>query len=379
MIRVIVLCFLLQITFPVYSADVFPGEKFTAKDAVLVMSPANQTVFEWQPEAAMIPASLTKLATAYMAIDKWGLGHHFETDFYWLEMDRLAEALKEKKARQPNAIYVDNSHFVVEQVPGRTGVADPYNAPLSAVSANFNTAMLRVEGGRTVSAEPQTPLTATARSVAHTLGRKTERVNLINSENAQTHFAELLIAKMGWKSIPIYSDRVLPQSASHFYKHINTHSLSDVLRGTLEYSNNFIANQLYLKFAEKECGSSTGFAESEGLVKTQLSNDFSWSKFALVDGAGLSRKNRLSARQLDDLLLGLKTHKELFKRYRVSNKDAIVHAKTGTLSDVHSFAGYIELSNQDYRFVFIFNRQVPYRYREQLLEKLVTKIAKISG
>ena len=99
---------------------------------------------------------------------------------------------------------------------------------------------------------------------------------------------------------------------------------------------------------------------------------FQWPQFCIVEGSGLSRNNQLSARQIDDLLVELKPYKHLFKK--VKNNKADIFAKTGTLDGVRTFAGYIKLRGKDYRFVFMFNRKVPWQYREKLLETLVEQL-----
>ena len=55
-------------------------------------------------------------------------------------------------------------------------------------------------------------------------------------------------------------------------------------------------------------------------------------------------------------------------------KKAHAYAKTGTFSDVSNYAGFLHVANQEYRFVFMFNRKVPYGYREQLLKTLASDL-----
>jgi len=86
----------------------------------------------------------------------------------------------------------------------------------------------------------------------------------------------------------------------------------------------------------------------------------------------LSRKNRLTARQINDLLTRLSDSKELLKSYPV--EEGQVWAKTGTLSGVRSFAGFISKHDRNYQFVFNFNRSVSYRYREALMKRLVASL-----
>ena len=370
------------------SKTLFSGVEFGSQDSVLVVDQSGRTLFDWQGEKLLVPASLTKLATAYIAINKWGLNHRFTTDFYfhqddlWVkgygdpfiiseELETIARALNSKEVKAPQSIRIDSSYFDVEVVPGRTKVADPYNAPLAATSANFNTAMLRRKGGRIISAEPQTPLTPTAVKVARAVGDKVERINFVSVDNAQRNFAELLGLKAGWTDVSVQINQALPENAQLVYQHQSSKTLAQVLQGALEYSNNFIANQVFLKLADQPGGESVSFEQAKRLAHTALSTEFGWQEFALDEGSGLSRGNRLSARQLIELLGELKPYRTLLKRYEIESSNAIVHAKTGTLTGVHSFAGYIEDKGQQYRFVFNFNRQVPYRYRLQILKKLL--------
>lgn len=370
------------------SKTFFKGVEFGSKDSVLLVDQSGRTLFDWQGEKSLVPASLSKLATAYLAINKWGLDHRFTTDFYfhqddlWVkgygdpfiiseELETIAKALNTKRDKAPKSIRIDSSYFNVDVVPGRTKVADPYNAPLAATSANFNTAMLRRKNGSIISAEAQTPLTPTAVNVARSVGNKAERINLVSVDNAQRNFAELLGFKAGWTELAVQINQSLPENALLVYRHQSSKTLAQVLQGALEYSNNFIANQVFLKLADQQGAESVSFEQAKRVAHTALSTEFGWQEFALDEGSGLSRGNRFSARQLCDLLAELKPYKTLLKRYEIESSSAIVHAKTGTLTGVHSFAGYIEDKGQHYRFVFNFNRQVPYRYRQQMLKKLL--------
>ena len=368
----------------------FSGITFEQNDSILVVDSSGQERFNWQAEKLLVPASLSKLATAYAAIEKWGLDHRFSTDFYrlgntlWVkgfgdpylvseELDLLVKALPLTLTAGITAISIDNSYFDIQNVPGRSKVSDPYNAPLSAVSANFNTANIGRVNGQLKSLEEQTPLTPTARKIAHTLVKQRERVNLINADNAQRNFAELLAIKLGKPLIKVNINQSLNGCFALGYRHVNSRTLADVLRGTLEFSNNFMANQVFLKLGDNTADHMT-FEHSAELMEQRLSREFNWQGHTLVDGAGLSRSNKLSATQIDQLLSALAPHKTLLKS--IKNKtDAVVYAKTGTLNNVRSYAGYIDLDGAQTRFVFNFNRKVPYRYRDQILERLLRDLS----
>jgi D-alanyl-D-alanine carboxypeptidase/D-alanyl-D-alanine-endopeptidase (penicillin-binding protein 4) len=396
---ILFLCLLIACSESGANSAVLKDLALTSNDSVLVTHQNGQQLFSWQASKTLIPASLTKLATAHLAIQKWGLDHRFYTDFLldddtlWVkgygdpflvseEIDKLATQLKEhlKASGSPKIrqLYIDNSYFDIGFVPGRSKVADPYNAPISAVAANFNTAMLRKVNGQVESAEAQTPLTNTAIKMAYTLTKEVDRVNLLSMDNAQSNFAELLLMKLGWSNADFKINQHLSQQATLLYRHENSHTLADVLRGTLKYSNNFMANQLFLKLAESRGVDSVSFAQGRDVSNKQLTNDFAWKGHNLSEGSGLSRENLLSAKQIDDLLKALEPNMRLFQKVKTKTKTASVYAKTGTLNGVRSYAGFIsirsKISNtavEKYRFVFNFNRVVPYRYRDQLLKRLI--------
>jgi len=383
-------------------SSVLANLKLTNNDSVLVLDQSGKTLFSWKATKPLVPASLVKLATAHLAINKWGLEYRFHTDFLidgdtlWVkgygdpflvseEIDSLVVELKARlgtaQAVPIKQLNIDNSYFDIKSVPGRSSVADPYNAPMSALSANFNTASLKKRNGRIESAEAQTPLTDTAKKLAGSMTRAVERVNLLNATNAQFNFAELLLAKLAWSDVDIKIDQTVNADAQLLYRHQNSHTLADILKGTLEFSNNFMANQVFLSLADDGQVDNVSFTTGRDYSNSSLAKEFGWQAHIIDDGSGLSRKNRLNAEQISDLLTVLEPNKTLLKKIDVKSKFALVYAKTGTLNDVRSYAGYIELPSKvvgkeanKYRFVFNFNRTVPYRYRDQLLEQLINDL-----
>lgn len=372
------------------AAELLADHNFGASDAILVVDQAGTPVFRWQPQKLLVPASLTKLLTTHLAIEKWGLQHRFHTDFYqrgrqlWVkgygdpfliseEFDLIAAALHKRgiTAAGIDSISIDNSYLSAQPVPGRSTVDDPYNAPISAVAANFNTVKLQRLQGSVVSAEAQTPITATAVALGKNVGVKPTRINLRNSSNAQRYFGELLAEKASLSHASIHIDSRLPPDAKLLYRHYNSHDLADMLRGALEYSNNFIANLIYLKLADDGLAAPVSFDAANRWVSNYLQTHFGWQGHQLLEGSGLSRSNRVSAAQLEQILSHLEPNKDLFRKVDSKSGGAVVFAKTGTLDGVRSYAGFIELAEQSYRFVFLLNRKVAYGYRDALLEDLI--------
>ena len=372
--------------------QIFSQQTFTEHDSILVVNEADEVVYSWQSEQPRIPASVMKLLTAWLAIHEWGPTHQFSTSFYWQggdlwvkgsgdpmlvseELDLVVKSLQPLLSDQVVNIRLDSSLFTNPSVPGRGNTDDPYNAPLSALAANFNTVSLKKIGTNLVSAEPQTPLTSTARQLAKTtqLNRKPKRINVRNSDLAQQQFGEILAQKLGVKA-KVSINQVVPSHIPLLYQHANSHTVAEVLRGALEYSNNFIANQLFLMLSQAE---QADFEKARVAARQKLSSRFGWLGAEVHDGAGLSRANRLTGPQIVELLQVLTPYRKLLKKYPIrlrSGTLAFAHAKSGTLSDVHSLAGYLTVGQRQYRFVFLFNRPMPYGHRDQLLQKLAAQL-----
>lgn len=376
-------------------SSVFLGHSLTQHDSILVVDDDNADVYAWLPDAPRTPASVVKLVTALMSIEKWGLDHCFSTQFYladealWVqgrgdpmlvseELDKLAAQLQLRfsalNVPTPQLINIDASYFAPTRVPGRGGTNDPYNAPLSAVAANFNTVSLKRVSGELMSGEPQTPLTKLARSLAVTekIGARPSRINLRTASLAQRQFGEILAAKLGANSA-IQVDQHLPDHAELVYTHCNSMPLAQVLRGALKYSNNFIANQLFLLLAQHDDAGPLDFSRAQDWAHEWLADRFAWTQLNLKDGAGLSRENRLSARDVITVLEALEPHQALLRDYPLqspSGHQLHARAKSGTLTGVHTLAGYVQLDDRQYKFVFLFNRAMPMQFRERLLQQL---------
>ncbi|MGD8557042.1 MAG: D-alanyl-D-alanine carboxypeptidase, partial [Chromatiales bacterium] len=148
-------------------------------NASLLFEENGKEVLSKRADQPMVPASTIKLVTALAAIDKLGLDYRFTTDFHlddkkqlWVigsgdpfmvseELELVAAALKERGLTAVNGIVLDGSRYGEDIfVDGRTDTDNPYDAPLSALAANFNTvAFQRKKGKGLLQAEKQTPLT----------------------------------------------------------------------------------------------------------------------------------------------------------------------------------------------------------------------------
>ena len=350
----------------------------------------GQAVIARHADRAMVPASTMKILTALAAIQRWGLGHRFHTTFHlgsdnrlWVkgygdpylvseEMDRIARALKAKGINKVAGIGTDDSYFdPAVKISGRSSSNNPYDAPVTALAANFNTINVVNRGGSVRSAEAQTPLTPMARQLGKQLGAGEHRVNLKKRDKALRYFGELLGAKLEQAGIEVQDgsprNARVPSGAKKVYRHENSRDLRAVVTAMLKYSNNFIANGLFLKLADRGDGRQVGISGAQRAFAAWVDKTFGWRNYRVKDGAGLSRGNRLSARQLVEAVNKFEPYMDLLPQ-----QNARVRAKTGTLRGVSCYAGFVKRNRGWEPFSLLINQQVPYNLRLQVADALAT-------
>jgi D-alanyl-D-alanine carboxypeptidase/D-alanyl-D-alanine-endopeptidase (penicillin-binding protein 4) len=365
------------------------GRALALGNASLVVTENGRTVIADNADRGMVPASTMKLLMALAAIERWGLDHRFTTELrqgrdgrLWVvgqgdpylvseELDQMVRALKRKGVRSVNGIGLDDTLFVAgDRIPGRSSSHNPYDAPVTALAVNFNTVNVRVAGGSVRSAEAQTELTPTARRLGAAMGGGKHRVNLKTRDNALEHAGELLALKLEAAGIRVNGGVMVgraPSGAKVLLTHRNSRPLSKVVENMLEYSTNFVANDLFLLFGER--GGQSSMAQSQLAMEDWARRKFGWRSVTIEDGAGLSRGNRLSGRQLIDVLEAMEPYRHLVP---VQDGNPNVRAKTGTLSGVSCYAGWVRRGGGWAPFSLLINQPVAYGFRNQVASALAT-------
>ncbi|WP_178863196.1 D-alanyl-D-alanine carboxypeptidase/D-alanyl-D-alanine-endopeptidase [Thiomicrorhabdus cannonii] len=349
---------------------------------------------------AFVPASTTKLVTAFIALSHWGAEHRFKTDFFLQthqdkrylrvkgygdpfltseELQRVAANLQTRFQQagvgRLDGIVLDVSYFDSDlTLPGSGSSDNPYDAVPSALAANFNTLYLAKIGGKVVSAEPQTPLTPLAQALGRDLKPGKQRINNgTDAQVGQRYFAELLAAFLRQQGT-VMGDEVrwakVANDAQPFYRHWNAMTLAEVVKPMMKYSTNFIANQLALKLSAELYGAPASADKVRRLFAEQLAAHFDWQGAYIEEGAGLSRNNRLSPQQLVALLEAFRPWKALLPEVEQG-----VFAKSGSLIGVSALAGYIQQQQDWLPFVLMINEQVPYYlYRNEVAKVLAREL-----
>ena len=162
--------------------------------------------------------------------------------------------------------------------------------------------------------------------------------------------------RISWGLFPV------PRAELVYY---NSKTLGEVIQGMLKYSTNFIANQLVLRLVAEQSGVAANFDSVQQMMHSDLESHFKWKGFVFEEGAGLSVENRISARQLLDLVIEFKPWHHL-----LDEVEPTVLAKTGTLTNVSSLAGFIDRDDRLNPFVILINQNVPARFAKTLATEL---------
>ena len=196
-------------------------------------------------------------------------------------------------------------------------------------------------------------------------GEKVWSVAYADAKSYNERAIDGLWREMGGRLTGSVRDGTAPATQPAFA--LGSPPLAEVIRDINKYSNNVMAQQLFLTLALTQRGSGTPDAARE-LLRQWASERFGANATAglvIDNGSGLSREGRVSARLLTRLLLtawASPVMPELTSSLPVSGIDGTLkksraslgraHLKTGSLRDVTSIAGYV-LANSGRRYVVV--------------------------
>jgi D-alanyl-D-alanine carboxypeptidase/D-alanyl-D-alanine-endopeptidase (penicillin-binding protein 4) len=329
---------------------------------VLVMDDKGNELIAQNADKPFVPASVTKIVTAWLAMEVLGGDYRFETRFYlddkrvlyvrgggdpFLISEELAPLATELVAaigKEPiTGIVLDASYYPSDlRIPGIEDTNESYDALNSALAVNFNT-IAAVRKGKTVrSAEEQTPITPLAISQFQARGPQGRgRISLSKNPAVSLQYAGELIAafieRAGGSVKGEISTGSVTEGLKPVYVHRQSRTLSQILTQLLIASNNYIANQVFLEIGGT-LGGAVSLEKSLKVANGMLAANGLAGAIHLEEGSGISRDNRFTARGLAKVLELFAPHADLLHGH-----DGGMN-KTGTFSGVRTLAGYADTS-----------------------------------
>jgi len=331
---------------------------------VLVVDGKGNELVTQNADEPFVPASVTKIVTAWLALEVLGGDYRFETRFYLddnrllyihgggdpflisEELALLATNLVAAIGKKPiTGIVLDASYYPSNlRVPGIEDTGEAYNALNSALAVNFNTIYAVHNGNKVTSAEKQTPITPLAIAQFRARGSNGNgRISLSQDSPVSLQYAGELIAafieRAGGSLKGRISTGAVPEELKPGYVHRQSRTLSKILAEMLRASNNYIANQIFLEIGGHRLGGPVSLEKSLKVADEMLAAHGLAMAIHLEEGSGISRDNRFTARGLAKVLELFAPHADLLHGH-----DGGMN-KTGTMDGIRTLAGYANTSS----------------------------------
>ncbi len=369
------------------AALVAPGISTAHSAAMAVDLESGQTIFAQNPDTPLQPASNEKLCVAYTALRELGPSYRFRTEVLgegrrigavWhgrlvlkgygdptlttRDLERLAVRIARSGIRRVTGRVLGDDSWLDDRVAvvgWRTGFVYQESAPLSALVANRGFRKHRPAADPALAAAALFTDLLRARGIEvrdATTGRAGERAKRLASDHSQR--------------------------------------LDRLLRMIDADSDNFAAEMVLKAIGREVLGKGTSAAGAAVVRRDLAAAGVPLAGVRIVDGSGLSRENRVTARELAALLVAIWRDPELRPLVRDSLAVAgisgtlehrleyrpvrgRVRAKTGTTAIASALSGYV---GRRYAFVVVHNGYpVASWAAREAQDRFVTKLAELAA
>ncbi len=328
---------------------------------VVIDGQTGETVFEKNPNSLRKPASLQKLFTGVAAVHHLQMDQTFTTSL-WSGSD---------------------SKTVVIQ-----GSRDPWTSQYSSTAKKM---------GRT--SLPRLEYYA-LKTLNELNGENVTKPTIYYSQLFAGDVATLktLFRKKGITAVmkPVSAQEAQERSSALIITSTSP-TLEDMLNFALVWSDNVLSERI-ARLASLAAGNGLTESGVEATFNEVLESfELDASKVVVKDASGLSRKNRVTAKQVAELLIKIREEGKyapvvnglpiggisgtLQKRFvkTAPNAVGLVKAKTGTLNGTANLAGYVESGQHEYAFVVIADK-LPRTYSageraRAIVDRILGKIA----
>ena len=360
------------------------------RDAILVTGPDGRVLLSKNEDQPLIPASTLKILTSLVALHYLGPDYRFVTEFYLdddlnltikgygdplLVSEVVADISRSLGTRldRINDLILDDRYFAQPLViPGVSSSAEPYDAPNGALCVNFNTVTFKKVDGRFVSAEPQSPLLPMIVKRVKSSRLTEGRIVLSHNENEITLYSGHLFAYfLAQNGVPMDGNitvaSVRPEKDRLIFRHLSPFTLTDIIERLLEFSNNYITNQILIASGARAFGAPGTLDNGVRAARTYADEILKLGDLHLTEGSGISRANRITARDLSRVLDAFVPH------YALMRQSGRQYFKSGTLHGISTRAGYIESHDGGLnRFVVLLNSKG--KSAERITRRLVQSL-----
>ena len=425
-----------------------------ASSLSIVVADPQTVLYELNARRPFNPASLTKILTASALLDLLSPSLQFKTEFlskHKVNNSLLKGDLYLKGGGDPSFVseslwnlvnnlsrtgvrtiqgnlIVDDSRFDSKKQSSRLKSFSraPYNAPVGALSFNWNTANIYVrpgeQPGHTLklhidpsslyfsSVKNQTKTATNHQSSKNKIRisiqkhKNTNRESLkITGEMPLSHKEQLIYKNIsypalwtGWNTVEFLKQKgikltgrvnkgVVPSTA-HVLAEWKGKTLSENIRMMMKYSNNFIVDMLVKNLAVEKNKKPGSLSKGLKIIKEHIKNQLGISntEYQLEEASGLSRQNRFQALHLLKAFQYWHHHPlqpefesafaiagqdgTLKKRFVNNALQAKMYAKTGSLNGVSGLAGFFKTKQANkIFFIFLFNGSTQHQQKAELL------------
>jgi D-alanyl-D-alanine carboxypeptidase/D-alanyl-D-alanine-endopeptidase (penicillin-binding protein 4) len=364
------------------ASSVFPMDRdalqrlIGERDAVMLVNPQQETVLSLHADLPLVPASTIKLLTVLSAFHHLHPDYRFRTEFFESHSGDLivkgygdpfltSEVLRDVALRIAQVrtgfrdLVLDDSFFPPTIfIDGIEANTEPYNAPPGALCVNFNTVAFRKAGkrGKPESADPDLPLTPVAINRIHQSGLSSGRITVANDRQGCLRYAGEAIRVMLQRCGVMIQGKIRIGQADTaspdrmLLRYSSQMNLEEMAAKLLEFSSNFIANQIFLTMGAEGFGSPATLEKSRRMVDEYVRQALGGADIVMVEGSGISRLNRIRAKDMDRILSLFEPYRHLMRR-----KDG-QWFKTGTLDGVRNRVGFMaDAQGGIWRFVVMLN------------------------
>ncbi|TRZ58186.1 MAG: hypothetical protein D4S00_00950 [Streptomycetaceae bacterium] len=300
---------------------------------ILIDESTGEIVYERNASSQRKPASVMKIISGAAILEYLDPQSSFETKAY---------------------LGTDSKVLIIQ------GSLDPWMSTNNVVAKKMHRTSLPVLASKSMSA---------LKSANHGSLRN------IKVEYSQLYTQDLVGLKVYWAkrgfkpTIKAVSSEALTAAEGEPVFSSKSPTIAEILDFTLLWSDNLLAERL-ARLASKAAGHG---ATDKGIALTfnELLHSFNidTSKLIIADGSGLSKKNRVTAQIIGQLLVKVRSDEKLSLLYAslpvsgvsgtlkdrflttAPNAVGLVHAKTGTLSGDVTLAGFVESRDREYVFV----------------------------